>query len=139
MHKPLPQVVEFDHQYDVHLEHSGATTRIVSSLKAKPYHATYKKFHDLPFCRIEGNGNVWSFWSFPKAANYREADQRGHYFWEEFVRYARGSQKRRREDALWAIRQHILPALMGRGGDEASVFLNHLCETVIDAVRVGVE
>lgn len=139
MYAPLPQVVEFDHAYDVRLEHVGNATRVVASLKPKAYTATYKTLHGLPFCAHEPALGYWSFWSFPKAANDDEAELRGKFFWEEFVRYARGTQRKRREDAIRALHTHILPAMRAKGGTEARVFLEQLAITAIDSLRVGVE
>lgn len=139
MNAPLPQVVEFDPAYDVRIEHVGNATRVVASLKHKAHASSYSKFHQLPFCALDPALGYWSFWSFPNAANDDEAELRGKFFWEEFVRYARGTQRKRREDAIRALTYHILPALRKKGGTEAHVFLEQLVIAAIDSLRVGVE
>lgn len=136
---PLPQVVEFGHHYDVKIERDGNFTRVTASIKATQYTSTYKKIHDLPFCALDPSSQTWKFWSFPKAANTEEATVRGRYFWEEFVRFTRGHQKKRRAEALYSLRHSIFPAICKNWGDESGVFMDQLCETVIDSLRVGVE
>ena len=139
MNAPLPQVVEFDHAYDVRIERNGNATRVVASLKHKAYASIYSKFHHLPFCAYDQALGHWSFWSFPKATNDDEAELRGKFFWEEFVRYARGTQRKRREDAIRMLVHHTLPAMRAKGGIEAHVFLVQLVIAAIDSLRVGVE
>ena len=128
-------MVEFGHQYDVKLEHEGSTTRVVARIKAKPHNTTYKMIHELPFAALDSAEGRYRCWSLPKAGNNDEAEARGHYFWEEFVRFARGTQKKRRTEAMFALGCLMLPQMHG---PEADVFMEHLVEALIDSLRVGV-
>lgn len=137
----LPQVVEFSSVYDVRVEPTeGGGSRVVARLKQPKHPTSYKRFHDLPFCDVDAN-QKWHFWWFDKSSNWVEQQERGKYFWNEFVRYVRGPQKKRRADAMWNTKELLGNAIhrYPDGSPEASVFIEHLAEALISHLRVGLD
>ena len=141
MHPKLPTVRHVARNHQVSVATVGNRTRI----SVTPAGAHYRKPQDLPFVHKVENGNgegipklIW-FYS-PKADNWHEAVARGHFYWEEFVRYARGPQKHRRKDAEWLIKVAI--EALGRYQDceiESQVFAEHIAEALIAHLRVGLD
>lgn len=130
----LPRVVEFDRTHIVTLTHTARTARVVAIPAGN---APLTKMSDLPFVSQSPDGRlVW--WLFPKADSADEAELRGKFFWEEFVRYTRGTGKRRCQDASDLL-GYILLAMphYPDGRAEAYVFQQHLREAVIAHLRVG--
>lgn len=134
----LPRVVEFGHQHTVKVITDGTTTRIIATPNVK-WAPKYKRASELPFAGTGADNRLY-WWYFPKAANYSEAQTRGEFFWNEFVRFARGPQKRRAEDAEWAL-DWIIEAMpkWADGATEATVFRKKLAEALVAHLRVGVE
>lgn len=136
--QPLPQVVEFNHQHTVKVINDGRTTRIIATPNVTRT-PKYKRMGDLPFTG-PGSDNRHHWWRFPKAINHTEAETRGEYFWHEFVRFARGTQKRRADDAALLLR-FALEAMpqYGEGNHEAHVFRKKLADALVAHLRVGVD
>lgn len=143
MDRALPQVVEFDSIYDIHIERlNDASTRITAKIKPSTWATPYKKPGDLPFVRMNPATGRDCYWSFERSTSWAEGQARGEYFWESFVRYLRGTQKRRRDEAVGVLKRHLIPALFGADAvinDEAECFLQHLSVALVDSLRVGVE
>lgn len=139
MEAPLPQVVEFDHRHTVKVVNDGTTTRIIATPNPK-FSGKYKRIHDLPFTGKPSNWDRWCWWFFPKAANWVEARERGEFFWNEFVAFARGPQKRRRDDAVGLL-VYVLEGMPGfpDGRQEADVFRRKMIEAVVAHLRVGLD
>ena len=141
MQRDLPQVIEFSHAYDVKIETTEhGAQRVVARVKPYKYDRGYKSFHDLPFVGLSAADNRYHWWLFPKAANWTEQKERGNYFWEEFVRYVRGHQKKRRQEAIWHTKA-LLPALFQYrdGSTEADTFAAHIAEALVAHLRVGLD
>ena len=142
MNPKLPTVLHVARNHQVSVATVDNRTRISITPAST---AIYRKPQDLPFVHKVENGNgegipklIW-FYS-PKADNWFEAVARGHFFWDEFVRYARGPQKRRRKDAEWLIKVAI--EALGRYQDcqtESQVFAEHIAEALIAHLRVGLD
>lgn len=142
MHPNLPTVRHVARNHQVSVATVDNRTRISITPAST---AIYRQARDLPFVHEIANGNgegcpklIW-FYS-PKADNWHEAVARGHFYWEEFVRYARGPQKRRRKDAEWLIKVAI--EALGRYQDcqtESQVFAEHIAEALIAHLRVGLD
>ena len=143
MNPNLPTVLHVARNHQVSVATVDKQTRI--SITPASASAYYRKPQDLPFVHRVENGRgegipklIW-FYS-PKADNWHEAVARGHFYWEEFVRYARGPQKRRRKDAEWLISVAI--EALGRYKDceiESQVFAEHIAEALIAHLRVGLD
>lgn len=139
MNQPLPLVVEFDHRYDVKLERIGNITHLVAqpitSKLREPRH-----MQDLPFVNLPANKDYLAWWCFEKASNYNEAVARGKFFFESYVRFARGTQRKRPEDAARLL-GYILRDMPNfpDGQDEARVFKACLAEAAVAHLRYGVD
>lgn len=135
---PLPTVIEFNGHHHVTLEKTKYGTRVVTSVGASKY--PLRKMSDLPFVNVPNGRDTLAWWCFPKAANQDEARARGKYFWEEFVRYARGPNRSRPEDSrrlLGYILADMPHAIAGQ--IEAEVFRQHLAEATVAHFRVGLD
>lgn len=135
----LPVVVEFDHRHTVAVKNDGSTTRITATPNPK-YAARYKRLNDLPFTGKPPTWEHWCWWYFPKAANHAESQARGEFFWEEFVRFARGARRDRAKDAqrLLCYAIQAMPAYP-QGGVEANIFMSKVAEALIAHLRVGLD
>jgi len=138
----LPQVVEFGNRYEIRTETTECGgTRVVARLKPSKINPNYKRFHDLPFVNHDVAKDTWHFWWFSKSSNGREQQERGTYFWNEFVRFVRGPQRRRREDSRFYAKILLQSALRNYpdGHAEASVFLDYLVDALVSHLRVGLD
>ena len=138
MNQPLPLVVEFDHRYDVKLERIGNTTQLIA--QPIPSKTAPLKMRDMPFVNQPANRDHIAWWFFEKARSYSEAVARGKFFFEAYVRFARGTQRKRPEEATRLLR-FILRDMPNYpdGRDEASVFLECLAEATVAHLRYGVD
>lgn len=140
MQPDLPKVIEFSHLHDVKLEHVDGYTRVIARIKPCKHDRGYKSATDLPFVYRDPTNKYHWFYVRQPAENYREQQERGDYFWNEFVRYVRGNQKRRRTDAI----RHtsiIVKALFAYESciNESSRFTEHLAEALVAHLRVGLD
>lgn len=141
MKPDLPQVIEFNHAYDVKLETHDGRTRVVARIKPSKYDTGYKRFHDLPFVGLDASNNHYRPWHIQKSENITESQERGRYFWNEYVRYVRGHQRKRRQDAISSTRW-LLAGMFGfesLGSREIGTFFDHLIEGLVSHLRVGLD
>jgi hypothetical protein len=141
MHAPdLPKVVEFGHAYDVRVETLDGFTRVTARIKPGLRRSHYKRFHDLPFCRLDPATSRYRFWWFEKSDNWTEQKERGQYFWNEYVAYVRGPQKRRAGEAVNYTKLLFEQIRAYREGSvEAGVFMERLSEALVSHLRVGMD
>ena len=139
MNPILPQVVDFGPAYDVSLETVDQGTRVVARLKTPKNPPSYRRFHDLPFVQYDPATQSYKPWGITPGTSPAEQEERGRYYWNEFVRYARGTHRARDKDAMhhtvW-----LLYGLMGRDwgqSDEARVFIGCLAEALVTQLRAG--
>ncbi len=140
MEPTLPKVIQFNHAYDVKLEtHDGRTT-VIARVKQWKYDTGYKRFHDLPFVYTDTANNRVHWFYVQKSNCWTEQRERANYFWQEYVRYVRGHQKKRRADAI-SYTRYLIDAL-GRYPDckqESDFFIEHIAEALVAHLRVGLD
>jgi hypothetical protein len=136
----LPKVVEFGHVYDVRVETHDGFTRVTARIKPGKQPTHYRKYHELPFCRFDQAAGRYRWWWFEKADNYAEQHERGQYFWNEYVAYVRGPQKRRRAEAVGFTKSLLNEIHNYRdGATEAGVFLEKLAEALVGHLRADLD
>lgn len=136
----LPQVVEFSREYDVRVETtSNGGQRVVARIKPPKKSTGYKYFSDLPFTQCQEDVSFFC-WRFDASSNRKEAEERADYFWNEFVRYVRGGQRRRRDDAVFWTRMLARELFANRQlQTEADRFVEHLAEALVAHLRFGLD
>jgi len=134
----LPFVVQFSHTHEISIEPSPGGTRVVARVKPgmvrAPSHASA-----LPFVGRLPNGVDFSWWYFPKASSDEEAEERGRYFWQQFVAYGQTKRGRKDRDYAWLL-QWILRDMQGYpdGAREAHAFVGEMTKAVVAQIREGV-
>ncbi|NMG56839.1 hypothetical protein [Aromatoleum aromaticum] len=135
----LPVVVQFKHYHEVRIETDEyGLPRVVA--RVKPGASPVRKMRDLPFVGMPPDWNQLCWWYFPKAANDTEAEERGKYFWDAFVTFARGTRRGRDREVRDLLR-YVLAAMphYADGRREADVFLRSLGEALVAHLRVGLD
>lgn len=131
----LPFVVQFSHTHEISLEPGPGGVRVVARVKPGMVRVP-ARMQQLPFVGRPPGGADLSWWYFPKATSDEEADERGRFFWQQFVAYGQSKRGRKDRDYAWLL-EWILRDMQGYpdGRREAQVFVDEMARAVVAQVR----